>query len=161
MKKRITVVLEYENEDETDVLNLDRFIIDDLETELNCCSHFFEIKSIDIEEDKMADWREDYSDRFDELRKHRVELSHEKYGSVRKNYRQGNINALASMQNCVKKYLETGNTEYLCDGANYLMFEFMFPQVPGAHFRATDSNESAGIVGISEKEMEDIRKEDF
>jgi len=76
VKKRITVILEYENEDETDLLNLDRFIIDDLETELNCCSHFFEIKSIDIEEDKMADWHEDYSDRFDELRKHRVELSH-------------------------------------------------------------------------------------
>lgn len=109
----------------------------------------------------MADWHEDYSARFDELRKHRVELSHEKYGSVRKNYRQGNINALASMQKCVEKYRATGNTEYICDAANYLMFEFMFPQVPGAYFRATDSSESAGIVGISEKEMEEIRKEDF
>lgn len=109
----------------------------------------------------MTDWHEDYSDRFDELRKNRVELSHEKYGSVRKNYRAGNIDALASMLKCVEKYRATGNTEYLCDASNYLMFEFMFPQVPGAHFRATDSSESAGIVGISEKEMEEIRKEDF
>ena len=31
MKKRITVILEYENEDDNDLLNLDRFIIDDLD----------------------------------------------------------------------------------------------------------------------------------
>lgn len=109
----------------------------------------------------MADWREDYSDRFDQLRRNRVELSHEKYGSVRKNYRQGNIDALASMQKCLEKYRQTGNTEYLCDAANYLMFEFMFPQHPNAHFRATDSGESAGIVGISEKEMDRLKTEDY
>jgi hypothetical protein len=107
----------------------------------------------------MADWKEDYSERFDELRKHRVELSHYKYGRASKNFKTGNVSALASMQLCVDKYKETGNTEYLCDAANYLMFEFMFPQVPGAHFKATDSAESAGIVGISEKEMEKYLEE--
>lgn len=34
---------------------------------------------------------------------------------------------------------ERYNTEYLLDAANYLMFEFMYPQHPKAHFRATDS----------------------
>lgn len=29
----------------------------------------------------------------------------------------------------------------------YLMFEFMYPQVPGAHFTATDSKGSAGVAG--------------
>lgn len=107
-----------------------------------------------------TNWKDDYSDRFDELRKNRVELSHYKYGSVRKNYRTGNMNALASMNLCVEKYLTTGNTEYLCDAANYLMFEFMYPQTKGAHFRATDSSESAGTVGISEVEMQRYREED-
>lgn len=109
----------------------------------------------------MDDWKEDYSEEFDRLRRNRVEVSHHKYGSVRRNYREGNINALATMERCVEKYRETGNTEYLCDAANYLMFEFMFPQVPGVRFRATDSSESAGIVGISECEMKRLREEEW
>lgn len=104
---------------------------------------------------------EDYSERFDELRKNRVEVSHHKYGSARKNFATGNVNALETMQLCIQKYQYTGNTEYLCDAANYLMFEFMFPQVKGAYFKATDSKDSAGIVGISEKEMEELKKQDY
>lgn len=110
---------------------------------------------------KGEEWREDWSERFIELMMNRVQVSHFKYGSVRKNYRTGNIDALATLQRCVDKYRETGNTEYLADAANYLMFEFMFPQVPGASFKGTDSKESAGIVGISEKEIEQIKMEDF
>ena len=109
----------------------------------------------------MADWTEDYSERFDELRRNRVQLSRLKYGRAEKNFKTGNVNAIETMLLCVEKYRTTGNTEYLCDGANYLMFEFMFPQVPGAHFRATDSHESAGIVGISEKEMEELKNQDY
>lgn len=104
---------------------------------------------------------EDYSERFDELRKNRVEVSHHKYGSARKNFATGNVDAIESMKLCVQKYQYTGNTEYLCDAANYLMFEFMFPQVKGAYFKATDSKDSAGIVGISEKEMEELKKQDY
>ena len=65
----------------------------------------------------------------------------------------GLVNALESHDMCIQKYLETGNTEYLCDAANYLMFEFMYPQKEGAYFKATDSSESAGISGISVNEM--------
>lgn len=36
---------------------------------------------------------------------------------------------------------------------NYLMFEFMYPQKPGAFFKPTDSNGSAGIVGMSHEEL--------
>ena len=102
---------------------------------------------------------EDYSERFDELRKNRVEVSHYKYGSAKKNFATGNVNALDTMQLCINKYKETRNTEYLCDAANYLMFEFMFPQIPGAYFKATDSNGSAGIIGISEVELKALREE--
>lgn len=65
------------------------------------------------------------------------------------------------MKLCVDKYIEMGNTEFLCDAANYLMFEFMYPQHEKAHFRATDSSESADIVGISEKGMERYRNDSF
>ncbi len=33
------------------------------------------------------------------------------------------------------------------------MFEFMYPQQEGAYFKATDSNESAGISGTSVNEL--------
>ena len=102
---------------------------------------------------------DDYSTRFDELRKNRVEVSQYKYGSAKKNFATGNVQAIPSMQKCIDKYNETGNTEYLCDAANYIMFEFMYPQHPKAHFRATDSGESAGIVGISEKELESYKND--
>lgn len=111
--------------------------------------------------ESAENWKEDYSTRFDELRRNRVEMSRLKYGSAKKNFRSGNVKALDTMKLCVNKYIETGNTEYLCDAANYLMFEFMWPQHPDAHFRATDSSESAGVVGITETEMAALREQDY
>lgn len=107
------------------------------------------------------DLSNEYSARFDELRKNRVETSYFKYGSAKKNFSTGNVNALETMKLCIEKYQDTGNTEFLCDAASYLMFEFMYPQHKRAHFQATDSSESAGIVGISEKEMEQYRNNEF
>lgn len=103
------------------------------------------------------DMSKEYSVRFDELRKNRIEVGFYKYGPARKNYASGNIQALPSMERCVQKYKDTGNTEFLVDAANFLMLEFMFPQHKNAHFRATDSGESAGIVGISVNEMEMLK----
>jgi len=54
----------------------------------------------------------------------------------------------------IQRYKDTVNTEYLCNLVNYAMFEFMYPQHPNAHFRATNSNESTGIVGMSVSEIE-------
>ena len=59
----------------------------------------------------------------------------------------------------LKKYMETGNTEYLCDAANYLMLEFMYPQRNGTYFKATDSDESAGVAGMGIREIERFREE--
>lgn len=89
----------------------------------------------------------EYSDRFDELRQNRVELSYHKYGTAADNFGMGLVNALESHDLCIKKYRETGNTEYLCDAANYLMFEFMYPRHKDAYFKATGSDESAGVAG--------------
>lgn len=107
-----------------------------------CCGLLEEkIKSVG------ANYPKEYSDFFDLLRQHRVEMSMHKYGSAADNFGKGLVSAIGSHDLCIKKYQETGNTEYLCDAANYLMFEFMYPQVPGAFFSATAAHETAGIVG--------------
>ena len=100
----------------------------------------------------------EYSEKFDEYRKNRVEVSYYKYGPAATNFGKGYVDALGSAMRCIDKYKETANTEYLCDAANYLMFEFMYPQLPGAHFKATDSGESAGIVGMSINEIEEFKR---
>lgn len=103
------------------------------------------------------DMTKEYSDKFDELRKNRVETSYFKYGPARQNFGRGYVDAIGSLEKCLQKYKDTGNTEYLCDLANYAMFEYMYPQHEKAHFKATESGESAGIVGMSVKEIEDFR----
>lgn len=94
------------------------------------------------------DLNKEYSLRADQLRKNRVETSFYKYGSAADNFTQPNgVKAIPTCQKCIEKYEETGNTEYLLDAMNYLMFEFMYPRKEGAYFKATDSNDSAGVVG--------------
>ena len=100
----------------------------------------------------------DYSQSFDEKRKGLVIQSYFKYGKASRNFATGNVDAIGSLKKCLVKFEETQNLEYLCDVANYAMFRYMFPQ-EGDYFRHTDSDESAGIVGMSVKEMEDFRAE--
>lgn len=98
----------------------------------------------------------DYSEEFDKKRKALVQQSYFKYGKASRNFATGNVDAIGSLEKCLSKFKETGNTEYLCDIANYAMFRFMFPQ-KGEYFMHTDSDGSAGIVGMSVKEMEDFK----
>lgn len=105
------------------------------------------------------DIAKEYNDRFDQLRKNRVEVSCYKYGPAAINFGRHYVDALGSMEKCVAKYKDTGNKEYLCDAANYLMFEFMYPSLKNAYFKATDSGESAGIEGISINEMNQMKEE--
>lgn len=95
----------------------------------------------------------EYSDRFDELRQNRVSISFYKYGTAADNFGMKLVDALKSHDLCIEKYKKTGNTEYLCDAANYLMFEFMYPQRDGAYFKETDSSGSAGVAGTPIKEL--------
>jgi hypothetical protein len=95
----------------------------------------------------------DYSLQFDEKRKALVVQSHYKYGRAGRNFATGNVDAIGSLEKCLVKFKETGNTEYLLDVANYAMFRYMWPQ-SGEYFKHTDSDESAGIVGMSVNEME-------
>jgi hypothetical protein len=97
--------------------------------------------------------RRDWSPEFIDLMQNRVLVSHFKYGWASDNFSTGLVNAVACMEQRIQKYKETGNTEWLVDVANFAHFEFKYPQHPQAHFRATDSDESPGIVGITAKEL--------
>ena len=75
----------------------------------------------------------------------RMEMSYFKYGDIRKAY-PDKIDALASLQQRIEKYNETGNTEFLMDVANFAMIEFMFPRYKNAFFQATDTDQSPGRI---------------
>lgn len=92
------------------------------------------------------DINREYSKEFDEKRKSRVMVSFYKYGPAKKNFGEGRVDAIGSLELCLEKFKKTGNTEYLLDVANYAMFRYMFP-MPGEFFKATDSKDSAGTVG--------------
>lgn len=89
---------------------------------------------------------QEYSSKFDELRRNRVLQSYYKYGPAKINFGENCVNAIGSLKKCLAKFEETGNTEYLCDVANYAMFRYMFPK-QGQYFKATGSDESAGTDG--------------
>jgi len=90
----------------------------------------------------------------------RMAVSFHKYGLVSDAY-PDKVDAMASMEARLRKYRETGNTEWLIDAANFLMIEFMCPRHNDAHFQATDSDASPGRVTPSgertARKNEDIR----
>lgn len=102
--------------------------------------------------------KSDYSMVFDRIRQNMVVQSHYKYGRAGRNFTTGNVDAIGSLKKCLAKFEETGNTEYLADVANYAMFRYMYPQ-NGECYRATDSDGSAGIVGMSVNEMESYKND--
>lgn len=82
--------------------------------------------------------------RLIEAMKARLLQGHHKYGPMTLEARM-NTDYLANVKLRIAKYEETGNTEWLVDAANYLMFEFRWPSHPDAHFRATPTEESPGV----------------
>lgn len=85
----------------------------------------------------------EFSEEFVEAMRRRMVTSFYKYGPVAEGY-PDRVAALASMRQRLDKYLETGNTEFLVDAANFLMIEFMFPSKEGAHYTPGDSDDSPG-----------------
>lgn len=94
----------------------------------------------------------EYSSKFDEIRQKMMITSFYKYGPAKRNY-PSRIKAIESLEKRLEAYKATGNTEYLADIANFAMLEYMYPSHEKAHYKATDSKDSPGIVGlgISEK----------
>lgn len=99
----------------------------------------------------------EFSEDFVQKMKNRMIASFYKYGPLAKNANRKDpetrIDEIASLKERLELYEETGNTEWLVDAANFAMIEFMYPQHPNAHFRATDSKESPGVKGLTVNEM--------
>ncbi|MEN6312791.1 MAG: hypothetical protein ABFD25_00930 [Clostridiaceae bacterium] len=96
----------------------------------------------------------EYSEHFDMLRKNRMVVSFHKYGPVKINYGEKLVSAINNLEKRLELYKQTGNTEYLCDIANFAMIEFMHPQHPDAHFN--DMSESPGLGGMTYREIEQL-----
>lgn len=93
----------------------------------------------------MAIPKSEFSDKFVTLMQNRMEVSFHKYGPLKDAYPH-KVNAIKSLELRLRKYAETGNTEFLVDVANFAMIEFMRPSHQQAHFEGTDSNGSPGRV---------------
>ena len=87
----------------------------------------------------------EFSEEFVEGMRNRMAVSFYKYGAVADAYPH-KVQAMASLQDRLRKYAETGNKEWLIDAANFAMIEFMCPSHPDAHFAGTDDNASPGRV---------------
>jgi hypothetical protein len=85
----------------------------------------------------------EFSFEFVQMMANRMVVSYHKYGPVAKGYPHP-VDALESLRQRLKKYLDTGNTEFLIDAANFAMIEFMCPSLQDAEFVATDSDGSPG-----------------
>ena len=100
----------------------------------------------------------EYSEKFDEIRKAMMVTSYFKYGSMQENYEKFKcMDALGNIEKRLTKYLETGNTEFLADVANFAMIEFMYPSIPGAKYMPTD-NGACEIAGFSINEIRNFDK---
>jgi hypothetical protein len=87
----------------------------------------------------------EYSEQFIQGMINRMSMSYLKYGRISDAY-PSKVSALESLKLRIKKYLESGNKEHLMDAANFLMIEFICPEVEDAYFKAEDSNKSPGRV---------------
>lgn len=101
---------------------------------------------------------EEYSIEFDLKRQNAMIASYHKYGPIKENFKKGMVDAIGSLKKNLKKFEETGNTEYLVDIANYAMIRYMYPQ-GNESYRPTDSNESAGVDGITINEIKAMKED--
>lgn len=114
--------------------------------------------SLAMKEYKQKILKTEYSEKFDEIRQNMMIMSYYKYGPLKDNY--GNykcMNAIENLKIRLQKYIDTGNTEYLADVANFAMIEFMNPQIEGAQYKPTD-NPNCELSGFSINEIRNFDK---
>ena len=100
----------------------------------------------------------EYSERFDKIRKDMMIMSYYKYGPLKDNYGTYKcMNAIENLKIRLNKYVETGNTEYLADVANFAMLEFMNPSIEGAKYTPTD-NPNCELAGFAINEIRNFDK---
>ena len=90
---------------------------------------------------------EDVSTEFIRGMLNRMGMSRFKYGAVKDT--KDKIDHIAGLKKRLAMFEEDGNGEWLMDIANMAMIAFMTENHPRYHFRATDSDESPGRVGLN------------
>ena len=85
----------------------------------------------------------EFSEDFVQGMKDRMIVSFYKYGAIKDGF-PDKVNAITSLTDRLRKYAQTGNTEFLIDAANFAMIEFMHPAHPNAFFEGTDADQSPG-----------------
>ena len=119
----------------------------------NCEKHENFEASLAINQYKEKILKTEYSEQFDKIRKDMMIMSYYKYGPLKDNYGKYKcMNAIENLKIRLNKYLESGNTEYLADVANFAMLEFMNPSIKGAYYKPTD-NPDCEISGFSINEI--------
>lgn len=79
----------------------------------------------------------EWSPEFTQGCANRMVTSWFKYGDVATAY-PDKVDAIKSLYLRLDKYLQTGNTEFLMDVANFAMIEFKHPKLEGAAYRPTE-----------------------
>lgn len=85
----------------------------------------------------------EFNEDFVQGMRDRMLVSFYKYGPVAEGFPH-KVSAVTSLTDRLRKYAETGNTEFLIDAANFALIEFMHPAHPHAFFEGTDSDQSPG-----------------
>ena len=88
----------------------------------------------------------EFDETFVQGMRDRMLVSFHKYGPVADAY-PSRVDAIGSLMQRLRKYADTGNTEFLMDAANFAMIEFMYPRHPQAFFAGTDDDASPGRIG--------------
>ena len=87
----------------------------------------------------------EFDETFVQGMRDRMLVSFHKYGPVADAY-PSRVDAIGSLMQRLRKYADTGNTEFLMDAANFAMIEFMYPRHPQAFFAGTDDDASPGRI---------------
>lgn len=91
-------------------------------------------------------WENAWCKKFIEYMKNRIKVSDTKYGDLKQTKSNVLTNDRDELKNAkyrIDLYEKTGNTEYLVDAANFLMFEFM--EMHG-YFLSTDDDNQSKII---------------
>jgi hypothetical protein len=88
-------------------------------------------------------------------------VSFHKYGRVAQAY-PGKFDAIADIRARLRKYVETGDKQYLVDVANFAMIEAMHPRHENAHWGVNDEQSSIGrsagrILSKEDNQGNDLR----
>lgn len=93
----------------------------------------------------------EFSDDFVTKMRNRVIQGYMKYGPCRQSLL--NLDFRETVKLRLDAFERTGNTEFLVDAANFLMFAYMHPETVHSegHFRATSTEESPSVAWTAQE----------